>query len=149
MLKRYYGEAASLLDELLRTIRGLTYQHFAGQTVDTEPFRMAVWYYVHRVCGVFHDDFDYQRVNHLVQQKTKSYVKKVAINPFTYVFSRLILSLPSNKDTLSSISMADLNLGTQFQPEEKVHVALLAAESRRQASLLYALRGVSKYLATK
>jgi sestrin len=130
LVKRYYNDAASLLDEHFKTIRSLTYHNFAGQTVDTEPFRMAVWYYVHRVCGVFHDDFDYARVNQLIHQKTKSYVKKVALEPFT-------------------ITSSDMNLGMQFMPEEKAHISFLAAESRKQASVLYCLRAVSKYLSTK
>jgi len=116
-MKRYYNDAAALLDEHFKTIRTLTYQTFAGETVDTEPFRMAVWYYVHRVCGVFHDDFDY-------------YVKKVALEPFT-------------------ITLSDINLGVQFAPDEKAHICFLAAESRKQASLLYCLRAISKYLSSK
>lgn len=145
LLKRYYSEAAPLLDDHFKSIRGLTYQRFAGQAVDTEPFRMAVWYYVHRVCGIFHDDFDYQRVNQLVHQKTKSYVKKVAIEPFTcgsLPFEVLLL-------ILTRITSSDLNLGMQFMPEEKAHIAFLAAESRKQAELLYALRAVSKHLSLK
>jgi PA26 p53-induced protein (sestrin) len=37
----------------------------------------------------------------------------------------------------------------QFMPEEKAHISFLSAESRKQASLLYGLRAVAKYLTLK
>ena len=30
--------------------------------LSTAPFRRAVWYYVLRILGVFHDDYDYKEV---------------------------------------------------------------------------------------
>lgn len=62
LLRRYYADAAPFIDETFRSIRDLTYKKFAGESLDTEPFRMALWFYVHRVCGIFHDDYDYQKV---------------------------------------------------------------------------------------
>jgi sestrin len=38
------------------------------------------------------------------------------------------------------------NIGVDLRPEEKCHVALLAAEARKQAELLYGLHVVMQYM---
>lgn len=45
--------------------------------VDTFPFRQAIWQYVQRVQGIFHDDYDYQQVRttHLQRCRRRSNLK--------------------------------------------------------------------------
>lgn len=44
------------------------------------------------------------------------------------------------------VVLSDLkNLGVSLLPKEKVHVTLLAAEARKQAELLYAIRALVDY----
>ena len=31
--------------------------------VNTEPFRQAIWYYIHSIKGIRHDDYNYRRVS--------------------------------------------------------------------------------------
>jgi sestrin len=64
LLRQFNNVSAQLLDNCFNCIRSLTYKSFHCQkAVDTEPFRMAIWYYVHRLHGIFHDDYDYAQVN--------------------------------------------------------------------------------------
>lgn len=32
--------------------------------VDTAPFRQAVWYYIHSIKGIRHDDYNYREVRY-------------------------------------------------------------------------------------
>lgn len=96
--------------------------------VDTLPLRRAIWHYVQRVKGIFHDDYNYGEVNVFLNRATKSYIKKISCYPET-------------------ISMNDFkNLGFKLRPDEKVHVALLAAESSKQSELLYGLKAVMRHM---
>jgi sestrin len=47
------------------------------KSVDTTPFRIAVWNYTHRLLGIFHDDYDYELVNVWLLQPLKQYIKKI------------------------------------------------------------------------
>jgi sestrin len=58
----------------------------------------------------------------------KTFVKKIVCAPET-------------------VTKADFELsGYNFKPDEKAHIVLLAIEARRQASLLYALHSVMKFM---
>jgi len=74
--------------------------------VDTAPFRQSVWYYVHRIFGVLHDDYDYSQVNTFMNRHMKAWVKNMVCKPF-------------------QVTLADTNLGYHLQPQEKCHIALL------------------------
>jgi len=99
-----------------------------SKDVDTLPFRRAIWQYVQRIKGMFHDDYNYQEVNVFLNKSTKSYIKKITCYPET-------------------ITKHDFqNLGYELTPDEKVHVALLASESAKQSALLYGLHAVMKHM---
>ena len=107
-----------------------TYLHrFSNNVeVDTARFRMAVWHYVHRVQGIFHDDYSYDKVNFWLNIRLKSYIKSLVCYP-------------------QSVKKSDFqNMGIGLTPQEKVHLTLLAAEARKQAALLYGLRAIANYL---
>ena len=88
---------------------------------------MAIWYYVHRLHGIFHDDFDYAQVNKWLTIPMKKFVKQM-------------ISWPA------SITIADVkNIGIGLQVKEKAHAALLVLEARRQVELMYSLRAIMNY----
>ncbi|KAH3757002.1 sestrin-like [Pelomyxa schiedti] len=91
----------------------------------TEPFREAVWHYVHRIHGITHDDYEYQEVNCFILKQLKLYIKKVIFYPSTVTCLDF--------DTLDSVGL---------RPDEKVGVCLLALEAQKQACLLYGLYAV-------
>lgn len=130
LLERTYDrDFANLIDTEFTTIFELTYHQVNGQEgVDTAPFRRSIWYYVHRIHGILHDDYNYASVNELLLRNLKKFSKDLACTPFQVTPQDL------------------LNLGYSLSPEEKCHIALLATEARKQAELMYALFALSKYL---
>lgn len=129
LVSRFYEDAAPLLDDQFDHIYYMTYHTISSHTdVDTAPFRESIWYYVHRIHGLLHEDYDYRNVNTYMNRAIKHFVKKVACFP-----DRIIRN--------------DFeNIGVDLRPEEKCHVALLAAEARKQAELLYGLHVVMQYM---
>lgn len=142
MVSKYLKDIGELLDEEFSSILNLTdYTYFIfnirlfesdrklsyNESVDTWPFRQAIWYYVLRLFGMCHDDYDYHEVNIYLNKRIKQYIKKVARYP---------------EDILASDFH---NMGFTFRPDEKVQINLLASEARKQGELLYALFAVVKY----
>jgi hypothetical protein len=146
---------APLLGSELQHIRSLTYNRFgdAEGNIDTSAFRDAVWHYTHRIkgktktrrkkrkkrrksclltfvftSGLLDDDYNYAEVNQLLTRQIKYYIKKITCFPQT-------------------VTMADfLHLGLDLLPSEKCHIALLATEASKEASMSYALKALSLYL---
>ena len=84
VIAKYIGDAAArMLDEEFRAAQTVSDRRvgFEDEDVDTEPYRLAIWYYTQRVCGLGHADYDYAAVNHLLSKKVKGYVKDVASRP--------------------------------------------------------------------
>jgi len=125
LVRQYFPDAATLLDEEFTHIYELTYNKFNKESnVDTFPFRRAIWQYVQRIKGMFHDDYDYREVNLFLNRATKTYIKKITCAPQT-------------------IKKSDFtNIGYELTPDEKVHIALLSIESAKQSELLYGLYAV-------
>jgi sestrin len=114
---------------------GMTDHSFGGKDVDTSAFRRMVWLYVHRVYGIVHDDFNYQLVNTLftdpnIVKIVKSFVKRTAGHPETFLSSHFY------------------EWGYPVDIKERVHVALLSCESRKQAELIHGLRALSQAFIT-
>lgn len=132
LVKRYFpGEAGQILEDLFNLTGKLTYDYFGTQreeSVDTSPYRSAVWYYVHRIFGICHDDYDYRQVNIYLNLPTKIFIKKVACTPW--------------KVRKEDFEHFDRTLGAS----EKCHVTLIVAEARKQAGLMYGLRAVMKHM---
>ncbi|KAL3664061.1 hypothetical protein V7S43_010947 [Phytophthora oleae] len=132
LVKRYFpGEAGQILEDLFNLTSKLTYDYFGAQKeecVDTSPYRDAVWYYVHRIFGICHDDYDYRQVNTYLNRPTKIFLKKVACTPW--------------KVRQEDFAHFDRTLS----PSEKCHVILLVAEARKQAGLMYGLRAVMNHM---
>ena len=91
-------------------------------SIDTWPIRQAIWYYVLRLFGMSHDDYNYHEVNIYLNKRIKQYIKKVACYPENIV--------PSDFH----------KMGFSFRPDEKIQVNLLAAEARKCAELLHVIK---------
>ncbi|RLN37428.1 hypothetical protein BBJ28_00014079 [Nothophytophthora sp. Chile5] len=132
LVKRYFpGEAGQILEDLFNLTGKLTYDYYGAQKeecVDTSPYRDAVWYYVHRIFGICHDDYDYRQVNTYLNRPTKIFLKKVACTPW--------------KVRQEDFAHFDRTLGAS----EKCHVILIVAEARKQAGLMYGLRAVMNHM---
>ncbi|RHY25119.1 hypothetical protein DYB25_004811 [Aphanomyces astaci] len=148
LVSRYFpGPGGAILEDLFKLTMKLTYRTYgqdqatdkdaaaANQEdddekkseVDTTPFRHAIWYYVHRIYGICHDDYDYRNVNIYLNRPTKHFVKKVACTPWRVT----VKDFEHFSHTLTA--------------SEKCHVTLLAAEARKQAGLMYGLRAVMQH----
>jgi len=129
LVRRFLPDASILLDEEFEYIYTMTYNMFAqSMNVDTLPLRKAIWQYVQRIKGMFHDDYNYQEVNVFLNKVSKHFIKKIVCDPATL--------------TKSDFS----NLGYELKPDEKIHVALLAVESAKQSELLYGLHAVFQHM---
>jgi sestrin len=51
--------------------------------IDTTPFRRAVWFYTHRLFGLQHDDFDYNKIPVFLTAALKTFIRKIACAPET------------------------------------------------------------------
>jgi hypothetical protein len=126
----HHDESSNQVEEAQE---GETYDHnsmIKEGDDDAASFRHAIWYYVHRIYGICHDDYDYRNVNIVLNRPTKAFVKKVACTPWRVTRE----DLEHFNETLSS--------------SETCHVTLLAAEARKQAGLIYGLRAVMQYFLT-
>mmetsp|Transcript_30714 Transcript_30714/g.70804 ORF Transcript_30714/g.70804 Transcript_30714/m.70804 type:complete len:547 (+) Transcript_30714:44-1684(+) len=129
LVEQFLPELASPMDREFDHCYEMTSFTLNGQTgFNTQPFRSAIWFYAQRIKGLCRDDFDYHLVNRLLHINIKRYVKKVACTP-------------------ELLRLSDyLDIGYQFQPEEEVHINMLAIESRKQAELLHGLRAIAAYM---
>jgi len=127
LVNRFYLGVGQLIDQEMDHIYKLTYNSVANtENVDTTPFREAIWYYTLRLMGMWHDDYNYNKLPIFLSEPVKMFVKKIACDPET-------------------LTEADFQLkGYSFRLDEKCHIALLTMEAHRQAALLYALLAVMK-----
>lgn len=129
LANRLYTDIGSLLDDRFTIAFNLTYNTMGDNVeVDTKAFRQAIWYYIHCMYGIRHDDYDYAQVNRLLDRNLKTYIKTVSCYP-------------------ERITKKDYDgVMRQFKHSEKVHVNLMVTEARMQAELLYALRAVNRHM---
>jgi sestrin len=77
------------------------------------------------------DDYNYAEVNQLLNRQMKFYIKKITSFPQTVTLTDFV------------------DLSFDLQPSEKCHIALLATEASKEASISYALKALSLYLKKK
>jgi len=129
LFRRFLPGAATLLDAEFDHIYQMTYNRFTKRdSVNTFRLRRAIWQYVQRIRGMFHDDYNYQEVNMFLNRACKMFIKKVVCFP----------------DTITANDFS--SVGYEFEPDEKVHIALLSVESARQSELLYGLYAVIQHM---
>lgn len=133
-ISKYLPETGDFIDREFNAILNLTdnsifnsrQQAESPENVDTWPFRQAIWYYVLRLAGLSHDDYNYHEVNIYLNKRIKQYIKKVACYPEQIV--------PSDFH----------RMGFTFRPDEKCQINLLASEARKCSELVYALCALQK-----
>ena len=129
LVNQLYNDVGNLLDEKFKKTYNMTYYTMGQKTnVDTSMFRRAIWNYIQCIFGIRHDDYDYREVNELLPRDLKTYIKTVCCFP-----SRV------RKEDCDRVM-------PEFWRSEKIHVNLMITEARMQASLLYALRAVMKFM---
>jgi len=125
LVQRFYSELAPKLDQEFKTSFEMTDNTvFEHENVDTLPFRRSIWYYVQRIMGINHDDYNYQEVNVILDRPLKQYIKKVACSPETISFNDF------------------QNIGLELRVDEKCHINIIALEARKQAELLHGLHAI-------
>lgn len=126
---RLYMEIGMLLDDKFQIAQGLTYYKMGDKhNVDTTTFRRAIWNYIHCLFGMYHDDYDYGEINHLLEKHLKSYIKSATCFPETITHRNYC------------------GFMKEFLHSEKVHINIMVLEARLQAELLYSLRAISRYM---
>jgi hypothetical protein len=131
MVENHLSGIARSLDAEMDLIYSLTYRRVGKhENIDTSAFRQSIWWYVLSLYGLQYDDFNYYTVNRVLPQHVKALIKKAAC------FPQLIG--PSDWEPLLS----------ELEDSEICHVLLLAVESKRQASILYGMRELYKYLSS-
>ncbi|PAA52003.1 hypothetical protein BOX15_Mlig003546g3 [Macrostomum lignano] len=128
LVDRYLPSIGYELNERFETSFNLTYLTMGMNTnVETAPFRRAVWYYVHSIFGIRHDDYDYHLINRMLSIELKKYCKLVACAPEQVTMGHYRSAMPG------------------FKHSEKVHVNLVIMDARVQACLLYSLRALNDH----
>ncbi|RKP08036.1 PA26 p53-induced protein-domain-containing protein, partial [Thamnocephalis sphaerospora] len=129
LVDKFLRGVGDLLDEEFKETLNITDFSFSNKTalLDTWPLRQAIWYYVLRLAGLSHDDYDYAQVNRYLNRRLKQYVKKVACYP-------------------EELDARDfVQFGFVLRAEEKCHVNLLVSVARKQAELVYGLHSVMRW----
>jgi hypothetical protein len=131
LIDRFYQGAGSHLDAEFNVIYNLTYNSYLEHTdVDTSPLRQGIWYFVLKMFGMVHADFNYSKCGMLTDHiALESFVKKIAAKPETL-----------DKRDFDNLTRLALDCS------ERCHIALLAFEARRQASLLYGLHAIMTHM---
>ena len=133
-LNRYYQPAfSSLLLSEMEHIASMTTHHIgrwdenepstSAPSIDTSPFRRAMWLFVHRYFGLFHEDFSYRTMGKLLSAPLQAFMLRVCEGR----------GMEAEEWALP---------GFELTESEKVHVALIVMEARRQAELIYAMHAV-------
>lgn len=129
LMSRLYTEVAGMLDDKFQVTQGMTYYKMGyKQNVDTSTFRRAIWNYIHCLFGMYHDDYDYGEIDHLLEKNLKWYIKAATCLP-EHIAHRNYRSFMK-----------------EFFHSEKVHINVMVLEARLQAELLYSLRAISCHM---
>eukprot|EP01084_Bolivina_argentea_P265924 450894_1 len=129
LISKYYPGMEKKMDKVFKTAYNMTDNSINNKNnLDTEPFRIAVWHYTFRLYGVNNDSYEYSYINFYLPIKLKIFIKKLVCYP-------------------QIITINDFNkMGVALKEQEKIHIAILALTAKYQASLLFALRGIMKYI---
>eukprot|EP01137_Pigoraptor_chileana_P018066 Opistho-2@77003 len=129
LINRFYPDVGQMLDTEFRAALDLTY-HSIGDVkdVDTSKYRQAVWYYILRIKGIQHDDYNYKLVNDFLARPLKRFIKMATCYP----------------EMITATDYATFAKGLKHS--ERVHVILLCIEARKQAELAWALKAIMDYM---
>lgn len=100
---------------------------FGSEVVDTGPFRTAIQMYLMGIFGIKDDAVMYSRINKVLQQPHKVYIKKMMCEPQT-------ITLKETQDL------------TKLQPEELAHISIIVMETKRRVELIYFTKALSCFM---
>ena len=92
--------------------------------LNTLPFRHAITRYIENILGLVHEDYNYSKVNKLIEIKYKKFIKKISCYP-----NKL------NKEDFIMLNLA-------FNKEEIMHIILLVTVMKSRAQLTFLARGI-------
>jgi hypothetical protein len=121
ILQDLYPEGVECFHKEINYITNLTTNSLASCNLElnTFPFRNSICYYIEKILGYIHEDYDYSIVNRLLNKDYKKFIKNVTCFP-----QRL------NNDNFKTMSVA-------FSKEEILHMILLAATVKCRTQLTY------------
>lgn len=131
-INEYTDTMTSRLDRMFDHIRTLTGNYSNSMndadknTLDVAEFRECIWNYTQGLYGVRVDDYDYATINRVLDRGTKTFVKLAACYPHKLT-TEFLRALPG------------------FRDSEKIHVVMLIAMARFQASMFHYSRAVANY----
>uniref|UniRef100_A0A8R1I3Q4 Sestrin n=1 Tax=Caenorhabditis japonica TaxID=281687 RepID=A0A8R1I3Q4_CAEJA len=138
-MNEYTDTLTSRLDRMFAHIRRITHNSStssnssgegspssSSEEIDSASFGEAVWNFTQGLYGVRVDDYDYSKINRVLDKGTKTFIKLAACYPhkLTTEFTR---ALPGFKDS------------------EKIHVVMMVAMARFQATMFHYTRAVCNY----
>jgi len=127
-LSRYYPGIEKKVDAVFRRAQTMTDGCVNGVECNTDVFRSAMRHYAFRLYGINNDAYDYGDVNKFLYIRFKTFIKKLVCYPHLV--------------TYDDVRHCGIRLGDQ----ERVHVAILVLEAKKQAALLWALRAVMRFM---
>ncbi|EGT46406.1 hypothetical protein CAEBREN_03412 [Caenorhabditis brenneri] len=134
-INEYTDTMTNRLDRMFDHIRSLTGNtsnlsnesgEYDQNEIDTAAFREAVWNYTQGLYGVRIDDYDYSKINRVLDKGTKTFIKLAACYPHKLT-TEFLRALPG------------------FRDSEKIHVVMLISMARFQASMFHYTRAVCNY----
>ncbi|CAI2315842.1 unnamed protein product [Caenorhabditis sp. 36 PRJEB53466] len=136
-MNEYTDTLTSRLDSMFANIRKLTTTSSISSDDsqspeerrnqrDTAVFREAIWNYTQGLYGVRVDDYDYSKINRVLDRGTKTFIKIAACYPH-------------------KLTTEFTNAMPGLRVSEKVHVVMMIAMARFQASMFHYTRAVSNY----
>lgn len=83
LVNRFCNGFAHLLDAEWDHISSLTYSRVgrSAQSIDTGPFRRAIWFYTMWLYGMCYPDYNYEQVDVLLRKPLKTLIRKVVCFP--------------------------------------------------------------------
>ncbi|KAL5265055.1 hypothetical protein ACHWQZ_G005962 [Mnemiopsis leidyi] len=121
---------ADILNRKFENIQELTYHTMGGkENIDTSKLRSSVWYYVHRLWGIYYYNVDYSMIQELLPPGFRNYIFCTTCMP-----EQLKEDIFNNWESKRG-----------FTHSEKVHFCLIIMEARFQAEYCFALKALSTY----
>lgn len=81
-LARAHMDNVNMIKSMFHLLSIVSYRIGEKYTdVNTQDFRTGIWNYIHCIMGIRHDDYDYGRINSLLERGLKSFIKLMTCYP--------------------------------------------------------------------
>ncbi|KAL4507178.1 hypothetical protein ABPG72_001971 [Tetrahymena utriculariae] len=117
------------LNEKYSQIQDLTLRNFGStQEIDTRIFREAIWNFCEITMGYSKTDYNYKKMNNLLQKPFRNFLKKIIFKPH-------------------EIKLSDFNtIPYLFEVHDMVHVIFLASEAKFYTQNIFLFHSLSQFL---